>query len=208
MTTATTIDLSRFVAREDETREYLRTPFRRGAWVYATNRHICVRVPADGVEATDLDPKRIPDLETKFGEAFARAGAFAPLPELPPLLECETCSGRGWHAVRKCPSCTEGEFVHYTMTYDCLLCVNEPISEPGWMTFGEGNPDDRKLSCNECHGRGAQMAGEQVGGVLFELAYLHWLAALPGVTVRTHGPADAMAVKFDGGEALLMPRNY
>ena len=40
------VDLSRFCADANDPREYLRSPWKHGEWVYATNGHVCVRVPA------------------------------------------------------------------------------------------------------------------------------------------------------------------
>ena len=50
------IDLQRFCANESDPRPYLRAPFKRGSWVYATNGHVCVRVPAATMPAaTECD---------------------------------------------------------------------------------------------------------------------------------------------------------
>lgn len=57
--------LNRFVANSSEPREYMRAPFTRGDWTYATNGHIAVRVPKiDGMEI--LPDKHAPKLEGLF----------------------------------------------------------------------------------------------------------------------------------------------
>ena len=45
----------------------------------------------------------------------------------------------------------------------------------------------------------------RVGDAEFELGYLNKLATLPNVQIHTRGPYEPMTLRFDGGEALLMP---
>lgn len=40
------MNLQRFCASETDFKEHLRAPWLHGDWVYATNGHVCVRVPA------------------------------------------------------------------------------------------------------------------------------------------------------------------
>ena len=78
--------LEKFVSKNDP-REYMRSPFNRGEWTYATNGHIAVRVPKiDGVEI--LPEKHIPALESLFQSVGGND--FIALPWMPPLEECQS----------------------------------------------------------------------------------------------------------------------
>lgn len=60
--------------------------------------------------------------------------------------------------------------------------------------------------CSACLGRGFwKWQRTRIGDAEFELGYLNKMAALPGVAICTRGPSDPMTLRFDGGEALLMP---
>ena len=65
--------LEKFVSKNDP-REYMRSPFNRGEWTYATNGHIAVRVPKiDGVETPPEKhaPNNLEDLfQSASGNAF------------------------------------------------------------------------------------------------------------------------------------------
>ena len=84
--------LKKFVSQNDP-REYMRSPFNRGEWTYATNWHIAVRVPKiDGIAT--LAEKHIPELEGLFKRTRSD-NAFVALPPLPPLEKCLMCNGSG-----------------------------------------------------------------------------------------------------------------
>jgi hypothetical protein len=95
------IDLKKFCST-DFTRLYLMKPFTIGNWTYATNGHICVRVPT-------MPEWPGPENEIKAPELFAApVTEFRPLPkiEFPPPDEddeCESCDGRG--SEHECPDC-------------------------------------------------------------------------------------------------------
>ena len=109
--------LKKFVSQDDP-RKYMRSPFTRGEWTYATNGHIAVRVPKiDGVEI--LPEKYIPSLEGLFQSVGGND--FIALPWMPPLEECQLCIGTG--IAYECPECDgEGEFEHGTHSYCCKEC--------------------------------------------------------------------------------------
>ena len=88
------IDLQSFCANPQlEMRLWMQAPFRTGKWVYATNGHYCVRVPATTEpEATGI-PKNTAAL---FDKAFADTAAeFHLLPSFPQAPTCEACGGSG-----------------------------------------------------------------------------------------------------------------
>lgn len=91
-------DLMQFCSKEHE-RYYIAKPWRRGAFTYATNGHICVRV--DAIESDEEQPKA-PDAEKVLLRQLNPI--FAPLrirrlPD-PPRRKCELCMGLGkWEDV-------------------------------------------------------------------------------------------------------------
>lgn len=200
-----TIDLQRFCA-VDDIRAYLRAPWHFDGWVYATNGHICVRVRYTGqagvLDATSKHPKA----HDLFAKWLSDGAAFQPMPELPEGHECRHCHGKGLFPAKPCEDCGgQGTFVHCGNEYDCKSCDRHLIEE-GWIVVDEDEQAKDWKCCNHCWGRGLQMQRHDLGDATFELAYLLWLAGLPGLEYRTNGPASVAAFRFDGGEAILMPR--
>ena len=158
----TTEQLQSFCALPSELREYLHKPMRVGAWVYATNGHYCVRVPAG-------DEPEVVKTPTNMHALFEKHAAteFVPMPEFEQAAACDECKGSG--------------------LYD----------------YGDG---DGYEECYACLGRGFEKwRRTRVGDAEFELGYLNKLATLPNVQIHTRGPSEPMTLRFDGGEALLMP---
>ena len=96
------IDLQAFCANERDMRRHLQAPFELDGFVYATNGHWMIRVPAayyGGHRAfvDGLHPKRAAIL---VGSALASAGEFLPLPEIAEPKMCTACSGSGEHVYR------------------------------------------------------------------------------------------------------------
>ncbi len=198
------INLHRFCANKTDRREHIRAPWRDGAWAYATNGHICVRVPAAQLPDAIAVTAKHPNTDALFSKWFGKEGEFLVMPEVPAATACAACGGIGWHHAIKCGDCTNGEFTHGHHIYDCLNCRDEPVA-PGYIaTEYEADP---KMVCEECLGRGfARLQFHPLGCNSFDLGYLNWLAALPQLRVRVHEGNDAAAAFiFDGGQALLMP---
>ena len=185
--------LKKFVSQDDP-RKYMRSPFTRGEWTYATNGHIAVRVPKiDGVEI--LPEKYIPSLEGLFQSVGGND--FIALPWMPPLEECPLCSGTG--IAYECPDCDgEGEFEHGTHSYFCEECGGS-----GQVEYGSTGVS----ACRHCDGTGAKRnAPTKVGGSHFDLFYLHLINGLPGAKFSPGAGQEGMACfVFDGGEGILMP---
>lgn len=93
------IDLTLFVATSTQRASLgLTKPWRKGAWVYATNRHMIVRVPAETAPADtpEFEPGKQPNnAEAMFDAAFALTDEFMVWPALPTLDVCSWCGGTG-----------------------------------------------------------------------------------------------------------------
>lgn len=210
MSTITAEFLQRYCASVDDTREHLKRPFRAGAWVYATNGHICVRVPESTLPAEPLAAdQKINHSAPALFDKWMTAAAYAPLPKLDELQSCYSCSGKGWHWAYRCEGCTDGEFMHRGHSYECQECENEPCWPAGWITrhsAADRKPTDVAKECALCRGRGFDAGRVELNGVPFELGYVHWAARLPGVLFKNGAKEEPACFRFDGGgEALLMP---
>jgi hypothetical protein len=207
------IDLSRFSATKHDPRQYLRKPWKRGEWVYATNGHLCVRVPADSMPDV-AECSKAPPAQNLFQKHIEqRECDFLLMPPLKAVNPCKTCDGKGVVMARECSSCDDGTFDRDGYTYDCQFCEGSAAG-PGWVeTHGEHG---ELRPCNTCDGLGADMRANRnvaLGDSTYSLVYLSWLAALPQVRVCPGSPAEVSTADqvpavliFDGGQALLMPR--
>ena len=187
--------LKKFVSQNDP-REYMRSPFNRGEWTYATNGHIAVRVPKiDGIAT--LAEKHIPKLESLFQSAGGND--FIVLPTLPPPEKCQMCNGTG--AAYECPYCDgKGEFEHGLHTYKCKECDGTGQVTSGYEAYNE-------MSCRHCMGTGvARYKPVKVGASHFDLSYLYLINGLPGAKFSPGArQLDMARFVFDGGEGILMP---
>lgn len=102
-------ELQQFAAGEDDLRYYIRLPWSRGEWSYATNGHIIVRVP----RLADVDENpQAPGAEKLFAET--KQAEFIPVPEcaMPPDVDCTYCDGTGKDPGDRrynCKECDHGE---------------------------------------------------------------------------------------------------
>lgn len=86
-------DLKRFCAESGDIRDFLHKPFSGGAWTYATNGHILLRVPRIDDVAED-------NFAANCEKLFAKTPpptSFIPVPAatMPPDVECDQCGGSG-----------------------------------------------------------------------------------------------------------------
>lgn len=201
------IDLQRFCAKDNDEREYLRAPWVADGWVYATNGHLCVRVPAKDRPDITQQADKHPKPAALFDKWFAGDEPFLVFPPLPDTEKCRACDGDGWHCAAKCPQCDDGAFDRMGHTYQCLNCEGSFVKS-GWMHVEDGETETR-LACEVCFGRGADAATHKIGECAFELVYLHWMASLPQARIRLNEPEkDPAAILFDGGQALVMPKRF
>jgi hypothetical protein len=185
--------LQRFCAIDDH-RVWLRAPWRDGGHIYATNRHIVVRINDDGRDvepASNLHPK-LPALFKKY----ASIDGFVPIPDLIPEPPCEVCDGNGGHDGADCDECEGGTFEHGSHTYECKNC-------------DDGRLEPAKI-CLACDGFGsdgsmARMTSRTaIGTTEFQTRYLRFLAKLQGIMIAPNG-SECAPFKFRGGRGLIMP---
>jgi hypothetical protein len=193
------IDLKRFCANESDPRAYLREPWAHNGYVYATNGHIVVRIPAPESAGVVAEHKAAATAEGLFAIFPAIEGA-----ELPPFTlgePCHFCEGSGIAYATDCPDCDgEGLFTHGAHDYDCKECDGEGFVDADKIP-------ENKTVCHACYGRGYKAKRVPVGalGGGFDATYLSWIAALPGALFAARGPEESGRFTFDGGEGLLMP---
>jgi len=192
------IDLSKFcsVGR-------FSTPWTAGAYTYASNGHIVVRVPRreDVLGRLDApDTKKICDILLREPTKWEQVpGIIASAP-----IKCGRCYGAG--IVYVCPECDgEGDvsfsngYSHYTVP--CDTCDGEevvPIPK-----------SEKKQDCGWCDGTGMLTEHRSVplGCSYFSDVYLALIAsALPGAEIGPLGEKDPARIRFEGGDGLLMPR--
>ncbi|WP_127078426.1 hypothetical protein [Rhodomicrobium lacus] len=177
-------------------------PFSIGAYTYATNGHLVIRVPRradvperDGTPAID----RLP--HPWIGRDYR------PLPTLPESIfyDCDICAGEG--RVVDCPDCDDGtvECPHCGAESNCKNCDGRgvvPASE---------HPDEESQACTCYGGQRPTKAAVCLGqGRTFGTLYLLKISKLPGLRFSV-APADESRSSpshfiFDGGEGLIMPR--
>jgi hypothetical protein len=171
------IDLAVFCFGDQNT--ILSLPFSAGAWTYATDGSIVVRVPRRADVGQDPEYRTyITRFDRWLAEDASRDAHLAPLQPLwrpPPshgLVACKTCGGSG---KTECPACGGPE--------DCLDCENGKVE--------------------------ADIVLVEVAPLNFiSNKYWHMLAPLPGLRMdlRQHEPDNPVRryFRFDGGEGLLM----
>jgi hypothetical protein len=211
--TNATIDLSKFCAfSKADSRTVLHAPFKVGDFIYASNGHMGVRVPAAGWPEEVREPAG--EHETKVAAivvgVFAKhAEASHPAVALPELRtqRCRACKGAGFTWGSKCDSCDgEGSFQRHGYDYECKACDGD-----GYDECEKDHPGAEKQPCRACFSTGlAHLPGEEhslVGSSAVRTAYLAAVARLPGVTVHPNpdDPHIPVLARFDGGIGLLMP---
>lgn len=187
--------LQRFVQMETGFRDYLRTPFLLGEFVYATNGHVAVRVPRDGLDYKEIENGKVREI----GDLFAKStrDTWTDIPTLPERIPCKHCNGSAVQV--ECDDCDgNGEFDHGMHTYECQKCRGS-----GQVTGRVG----KQQPCNNCDGTGAKSNQPvAVGEASYDRRYLAKIIDLPNIkfspTLYENGPGYFV---FDGGEGLLMP---
>jgi hypothetical protein len=160
----------------DPTRPGLDRPFSRGAWTYATNGHVAVRVNRRDDIAEN---PAAPDAEKLFSLQFIKKGrrCYAPAPKLQlsePFewideIECRGCGGSG--KKHDCPNCQ----------CDCSFCDG---------TGKQALPQFQQVALGHAH---------------YKAKYLYWLQTLPGLELGPTQKRKPLSFRFEGGEGLLMP---
>lgn len=187
--------LSKFVARNDDPRDFLRKPIIRDGFIYATNGHVVIRIKeCQGIEAVESDQPK--NMHVIFDENVTTSFRLE-FPVLPPPDTCRPCQGSGQSY--RCLSCNgQGVFEHYGHDYDCLTC-------DGTGQVKRGKETD-KIDCWFCDGTGHQQQRVIVDDKHFDRRYLAKLKDLPGIRFSSGITQDSPAYfVFDDGDGLLMP---
>lgn len=191
-----------FCADHHDIRGYLCRPFAWCGFLYASNGHIAVRIPADGFV----------DTEHSIGKSCARlfeTNSFENLEPLPVyatvvLPPCGPCDGTGKRkALEECEECRGEGFVEWdndfhTYGADCKGCDGE----------GEVNIGDTDITCERCKGSGTNLdVPVMFGATAISYRYLKLIQDLPGLLVGLAGNTfpDAIPFTFDGGVGIVMP---
>src|SRR3990167_4377622 len=90
-------DIQQFCAGDDHIRPYLRAPWSRGKYTYATNEYLMVRVPrlADVAENPEA-----PDAEKLLKETAIKKWMPVPACAMPEDEDCKYCGGTGVSPLR------------------------------------------------------------------------------------------------------------
>ena len=216
--------LQRFCANDMDERAHLRQPWLVGAWVYACNGHIAVRVPAETMP--DAKPNdKAPDAAALFKRAIEDAPRdFVPLPEFQRRVACDLCDGTGIVRAIKCDDCGgEGEFKRGRHVYMCQECEDSNAGPGHIQLFPHDEPFVGEVirACRDCDGLGldggasTRVPPVAFGEALYSAAYLTMIDKLPGAKFSAgdaarknyEGPRELPAAfVFDGGQGILMPR--
>lgn len=167
-------DLQKFCF-EGEGRDKIKTPWTDEGYTYATNGHICIKVPA----LSDVPAEPYPvDAEKVFRETPQPTEWFTvphlAKPKTPEEIVCTDCEGTGKDDLNECPECGHKK--------DCPDCdgtgkVKEDIA-PRYLKIGNQSFDEK---------------------------YLYLIQGFPNVRIGPATGLIAARIKFDGGEGLLMP---
>ena len=127
-------DIQQFCAGDDHIRPYLRAPWSRGKYTYATNEYIMVRVPrlADVAENPEA-----PDAEKLLKETAIKKWMPVPACAMPEDEDCKYCGGTG--KAQNCDGMDVGNS-HFQQRYLAMLQGWE-IAPNGlkaaWIRHGE-----------------------------------------------------------------------
>lgn len=209
------IDLKPFCERADSYRDYLHQPWSRGAFTYASNGHIAIRVPRrDDVPENE----KAPDVEKIFRENGVEDSATTSLPDvnvsaLPkPTIKMRRCRRcRGTRYLRKCDECGGEGTLECDLGHDheCETCDSKG-------TFHAGETDDGAFLCTDCNGTGSEPDFERGGDTeiiidgrdAMTLRLFILLLGLPDVKWNLTAREYPACVRFwfDGGDGLITPR--
>jgi hypothetical protein len=177
--TTMTINLKLFCGPNDPKHPFLEEPFSAGAWTYATDGHIAVRVsrledvaensavPAGVLEGTSRLFEQTRKPRYKQAPEFELQEPF----EWKEELECHRCRGTGKFHIRECPDCN--------------------------------------CKCFECDGTGIftvpNVRTTSIGKALYRSKYISLMRSLPQLELGRPHRSKPLPFRFDGGEGLLMP---
>lgn len=220
------IDLTAF-CHPETSRVALLAPFASGAYSYASDGCIMVRVPR-----RECDPEHAKYAAVLDTYLAGPAGEMAPFPavDLPPLSAyvpepCATCAATGWMHTVECRACRGSGMT------ECPTCHHEDACDDCGGTGNverpsttEDDPDGR-IECMDCDGTGDRgdkhavpHVPTRVGPYSIDRRYVVVMQALPGIEIDL-GREDwfvgaphkygvtvvPVRFRFDGGEGAIVP---
>jgi hypothetical protein len=202
---APAVNLAQFCGKpEYELRFLLHNPWEHKGYRYASNGHICVRVPAPEAKDAVCEHKIAESARVLFEKC--NHTEYAPLPAFDLGEVCRTCEGKGKFKQVTCADCDgDGYFDHGCHEYDCKNCD----------AFGSyASSDGEMRDCPTCNGYGHKNWSVPIGNAAYAAMYLALIKTLPSVMFAAGEPADGTKPNgqmpahfiFTGGEGVLMPR--
>lgn len=201
------IDLGSYCSK-GSSRSYLHQPFSVGAYSYATDGHIAIRLPRRE-DVAEIDTP--PDIAKIFAPSDDLS--FFQLPDIdipsatPP--QCKDCGGVGYMA--RCAFC-KGEGHH---DCDCEFCDRGCDECDGTGEMPSNSEDDfPRTLCEMCDGCGRQKDNRSVvfpDGMAIGARFISLLLSTPGPHEmadqdRAEGEMSAHFFRFNGGMLAIMPK--
>ena len=89
----------------------------------------------------------------------------------------------------------------------------EPLPDQCWRCAGRGHEHscpDCRCECNLCNGSGKLTPRVRIDKAVYQVRYIEWLQALPGLEVGkpTRRHPRLLPFRFKGGEGLLCPMTH
>ncbi len=194
--------LRRFTAVWDNTKEFTH-PWVQDGMAYATNRHWCVRMPAEKLGKLPAYRKGEHPMAAPLFEA-APFDRLAAMPQFRQPEPCMYCTGGKVNLV-PCRHCDHKPLWSAHSPFECAGCEGTG-REPIPYLASSPHPSER---CPECSGTAWQFGGaytQPVGNTWFMGCYLQAISELPGVLFAlSDDPMGGAAFRWDDGEGLLKP---
>ena len=179
-------------------------PFSRGEWTYATNGHICVRVPRISAITHEAKSSVSESAEKLFTDTKARATEWQRLPDFElKSCVCDTCGGTGY--IQMCPACDHSD--HKCFNGESKICKQYNAE----CVKGCAKDAEFSFKCEDCEGSGEiKLPGKYIvqgaaGTTQISAIYLDMIKDLPNVMIAPYDETSGFQFRFDGGEGMLMP---
>lgn len=186
------IDKSKFLADDDDPRNYLREPMQIGDNIVYSNGHIALIEPGNTATPCTVKIDKILDL-------IDRADFVKPIwPTLPEKSACKECNGSGKLTWVECPECEGDGYVTLENAYstyqpDCATCDGQKRVRSKHDTTG---------TCTACAGTGKTWSLKShiiVNGIAIRPEYAELIMYEPDIEIFGN-PAIMNALAFRQGE--------
>lgn len=196
-------DLQKFCDTNTDHEAYgITEPFSRGEWTYATNCHICVRIPR--ISTITHEASVSESAEKLFADAKARTTVWQSLPDFElKRSDCSTCGGTGY--MQRCPAYDHPD--HKCFNGKSKICKQYD----GDCAKGCSKDAEFSFKCEDCEGSGEiKLPGKYIvqgaaGTTQISAIYLDMIKDLPNVMIAPYDETSGFLFRFDGGEGMLMP---